>query len=253
MRTRLSGAAFVLAALGFLSPASAMVVEVTDWGTVAFGYDQTGIFGVGGGDLAGDAYVAHYTFDTSRGWAYSGPAPVNFAYGGKCCGDASPAISASVTINGYTVNFLGDYLGEIYGFNVGNFSEQYHFVQSYVDNRGVYINNYLQNWVSNSNGSIPSSITGPFIYNTMVGDSATGALLISTYDGNSNDWQVDTYAGLVPTTLEVSPYADLTGASPTVSGVPEPSIWAMMVIGFAAIGSAAFRRGRKDRLAPTFV
>jgi len=130
-----------------------------------------------------------------------------------------------------TVNFIGDYLGAIYGLNVGGFSEQYHFVQNYVDNSGVYINNYLQNWVYNADCSIPSSIIGPFVYNTMVGDSATGALLISTYDSNSNNWEVETYAGLVPATLEVSPYADLTGALPAVSfDVPEPSIWALMPI-----------------------
>jgi hypothetical protein len=35
--------------------------------------------------------------------------------------------------------------------------------------------------------------------------------------------------------------------------VPEPSTWVMMLVGLAGIGSAAYRRGRKNRLAPTFV
>ena len=33
------------------------------------------------------------------------------------------------------------------------------------------------------------------------------------------------------------------------TAVPEPSTWVMMLVGLAVIGSAAYRRGRKDRLA----
>ena len=33
------------------------------------------------------------------------------------------------------------------------------------------------------------------------------------------------------------------------TGVPEPSIWAMMVVGFAGLGFIAFRRGRKTSTA----
>jgi len=41
----LVGAAFVLAVLGFVAPASATIVDVTDWGTISFGYDQRGYLG----------------------------------------------------------------------------------------------------------------------------------------------------------------------------------------------------------------
>lgn len=60
-------------------------------------------------------------------------------------------------------------------------------------------------------------------------------------------------------------YLDNTGIdSSTVNGyeealeftptqpVPESSTWAMMAIGFVGIGSFAYRRGRKGRIAPTF-
>jgi hypothetical protein len=33
----------------------------------------------------------------------------------------------------------------------------------------------------------------------------------------------------------------------TTSGVPEPSTWAMMALGFAGLGYAAFRRNVKSR------
>jgi hypothetical protein len=37
--------------------------------------------------------------------------------------------------------------------------------------------------------------------------------------------------------------------NPTVGGVPEPSTWAMLGIGFAGLGLAGWKRSRKDRLA----
>jgi hypothetical protein len=37
------------------------------------------------------------------------------------------------------------------------------------------------------------------------------------------------------------------------TAVPEPSTWVMMLVGLAGLGSAAYRRGRKDRLAPIAV
>ena len=45
----------------------------------------------------------------------------------------------------------------------------------------------------------------------------------------------------------------IDGGSMDPTAVPEPSTWVMMLIGLAGLGSAAYRRGRKDRLAPTFV
>jgi choice-of-anchor C domain-containing protein len=37
-----------------------------------------------------------------------------------------------------------------------------------------------------------------------------------------------------------------------IMSIPEAPTWGMMLVGFAGIGFAAFSRGRKDRLAPTF-
>ena len=37
------------------------------------------------------------------------------------------------------------------------------------------------------------------------------------------------------------------GGTVTTSGVPEPSTWAMMALGFAGLGYAAFRRNVKSR------
>jgi len=37
----------------------------------------------------------------------------------------------------------------------------------------------------------------------------------------------------------------------TIRGVPEPSTWAMMILGFAGIGYMAHRRSRKSTMALT--
>jgi hypothetical protein len=50
-----------------------------------------------------------------------------------------------------------------------------------------------------------------------------------------------------------SPGDPIQGYVVEFNAVPECSTWAMMLIGFAGVGSAAYLRGRKNRLAPTFV
>jgi hypothetical protein len=45
----------------------------------------------------------------------------------------------------------------------------------------------------------------------------------------------------------------ISGGNLDPTPVPEPSTWVMMLIGLAGLGVAAYRRGRKNRLAPTFV
>ena len=56
---------------------------------------------------------------------------------------------------------------------------------------------------------------------------------------------------------ESSPGGDypiaISGGNLDPTAVPEPSTWVMMLIGLAGVGSAAYRRGRKDRLAPTSI
>jgi len=37
------------------------------------------------------------------------------------------------------------------------------------------------------------------------------------------------------------------GNLPIASAVPEPSTWAMMILGFAGVGFMAYRRSRKDQ------
>ena len=44
-------------------------------------------------------------------------------------------------------------------------------------------------------------------------------------------------------------YNDSTALTATISAVPEPSTWAMMILGFAGVGFMSYRRSRKASLA----
>jgi len=64
--------------------------------------------------------------------------------------------------------------------------------------------------------------------------------------GNSADNQLVTIRGLDPFTTVT--FATTGNAFEfTLASVPEPSTWAMMVLGFAGLGYAAFRRNSKGR------
>ena len=67
------------------------------------------------------------------------------------------------------------------------------------------------------------------------------------WSGAPGDYSLDesNAAGDFPITID--------GGSLDPTAVPEPSTWVMMLMGLAGIGFVAYRRGRKDRLAPTFI
>src|SRR5438309_2193510 len=98
------------------SKASAAIVNVTYTGTVASGVDEQGLFGAPNTSLVGDSYIAQYTFDTAVGFTFSTPTQ-NYAYGGDNWGNASPALSTTVTINGVSVTYVGNNVGSIEGRN----------------------------------------------------------------------------------------------------------------------------------------
>ena len=226
-----SAMAALIAILGFVSPASATLVDVTYWGTVHSGYDKTGVFGPAGADLSGDSYVANYVFNTALGiitnepgwqgaqggsfFSPTNPAGPNFA--------ASPLVSASVTINGHSVNIGGSYISEIAG-GPGGGGEA-----AYAETT------YSESWDTiDPNPAFPSSITGPFTYDIPAFAGTAGFFVIATDGENA---QATIYS---LTRLTIEP----------VEAVPEPSTWAMMLIGFAGLGYAGYRRAKRN--APAF-
>jgi hypothetical protein len=109
----------VAAVVGFISSASATIVDVNVSGSVGFGTDPSGVFGTPGASLVGDNFSVAYVFDTTHASTYSTSTNV---FGGSLYiapSNLSPVVSSSITINNITINIPGDVLGQMQGLNIG--------------------------------------------------------------------------------------------------------------------------------------
>jgi PEP-CTERM motif len=212
----------------YATSASASIVDVTYTGMVSGGADPAGAFGLAGANIVGDSYVAYYRINTSlpgTPGSSTTSATVNSTAGGSGVGNTSPILSSTVTINGVTVSVGGSWYGYTYGENdggaAGDLSEQQQFASN--SSCGCEV---MQNFIYNYDGTLPASISTPFNY-TIVPTDHQFAYFQSPADGVI--------------------YGNLTTLDVTVEGaVPEPSTWAMMILGFAGIGFMAYRRRNAD-------
>jgi hypothetical protein len=230
MKKKLLCSTVALLALGLASPASATIVNVVYKGVVTSGYDFLGSFGPALGDLTGYDYKASYVFDTMKGISFS-DSFLNAVGGGSLFGSTSPVISAIVTINGYSVSVGGALHGYIVGYNNGNSNYQAHYASEFKYSNDVndilIINDKLINRID-GNGALQKSIYGPFVYHVLSSDIANGEVYIFHGD-------VYAYAYAKLTSLTVSPVS---------TAAPEPSTWAMMLLGFGGLGFAGYRRAK---------
>jgi hypothetical protein len=219
MNSKLVSVVAAAAMLGGVSQASAAIMDVTYTGTVSSGTDTFGLFGKEGANLIGKTWVATYTFDTSLGFPAS-----NGVRGGSELGNTSPVLSSMITINGIGRAVSGSSYGYEYGLHDVTSSKQYHFAENYSAGH----KEYLENYIASFNLSLPASITTPF-----------------THTVGSKDFEFNgTYYlanGAASETIHAD-LATLTVSDHVVAGVPEPSTWAMMLLGFAGVGFAAYRK-----------
>jgi hypothetical protein len=232
MNSKLVSVVAAVAMLAGVSQASAAIMDVTYTGTVSLGTDTFGVFGIPGRDLAGQSWVATYTFDTLSSPSYSYSSSYhNYVYGGSSHENtSSPVLSSMITINGVGKVVVGSYsgfdIGYNNGFHTGNnsgYSTQHHI----AENSGSGSHEYLINYIYNYNASLLASITTPFTHTVDANDYAYGTYYLANGTGSES-----IYAKLA--TLTVSEHG--------VAAVPEPSTWAMMLLGFAGVGFAAYRK-----------
>ena len=109
MRRKLIGAVVGV----FLSamPAAATVVQATFKGTVSFGTDMLGLWGVAGGDLAQKSADLTFLFDTALGTPVNGPYVRHGVWGGTLIGATTPVLSSTVKIGGVTISSDASYFG----------------------------------------------------------------------------------------------------------------------------------------------
>jgi hypothetical protein len=234
MRSRLLGALAGAALCSIASQASATIVNVTYQGIVTYDRDLTGIFGTVGGnnDLVGQSYTAKFTFDTSLGTFNSNPAPYAHqqVYGGTAYGGTtSPVTSATVTIGSVTVSVPATYQGRAAAQYDNGFGQQYHFAHAKDGSSHVYSDVYSEAYVYAYDGSVPFSLTGPFTYTPTYSGYLEFSNYVHDYTLGQDIQNTDVRARVTSLTV--------------TSGIPELSTWAMMILGFAGVGFAAYRRG----------
>ncbi len=221
----------VVMALGMLAAcvasADAAILVATYTGTVSTGWDQTGLFGAPGGDLTGDAYIATYTIDTTRGFYETGVPTFDELNGGSYYGVSAP-VSATLEINGITQSVAGNYLS--------------------VDFDTQYYNGTADEVQDRSSGAIYSDI---YVWNSQYGitnSTVYGVLpLTTTWNLGGGTWSTSDPNTFQPLTVT---YADFDGPGTlqiSAGAAPEPATWAMMLLGVFGIGGA-LRMARREGL-----
>jgi hypothetical protein len=220
---RINSAALACAVLGALLSTSAFadIVTETYTGTVSGGLDAAGLFGSKNADLLGLSYTATYVFDTAVPTAAHISTGNDFStYGG---GVNTPAVSAAMTINGHTFTTNGSFHAELDASNISSGS-----FRTYAQADPAF-GSQFDNFLSTQDPAAPypTSLTSPFTYtyHAVGSSSAYGSFKIG---GDS--------LSLSPTTVTLT------------DGVPEPSTWAMMILGFVGISFMAYRRTSKPAL-----
>ena len=211
MKSQVLLASAVLALFFGAGAAQAKIVNVTVVGVIGEqNADDSSLFG--GGSLTGDDVIVRYVFDTSLG--HSDPVPHGKnRIGGSLFNTTSPALGATITVNGDTVSLGGGEFGVIA--ETSDKTASFHnYEADESDSRYVY------SYVTAAPHALPASITKALDYMVKPSDDAFGYFQFD-----------NTFASFAPTSVTV--------------GVPEPATWAMMLLGFAALGMAGRKTVRR--------
>jgi hypothetical protein len=239
MRSTFKFAAIAASAtlLAGASSASATVLVATWTGTVPNGYDYTGVFG-SVGSLDGDTFVVKYTYNTSVGIRETHGLAGDEVFGGPTYASygvvASP-VSATITINGHTSTSNGDNQGL-----AATSPSSSDFVQDVADQDDTIASGYIYNNIySNAHGIDQPTLDTP-VPLTDVLPTAFGYASIVTFN-NSTGYTRDAYAYLNTETVQIG--------IGSVSAIPEPAAWALMLSGLGFIGGGIRGRRRAASLA----
>ncbi len=145
--------------VGLAAPACAVPVPVnammqaTFSGTVVSGNDAHNVFG-GSLLLDGEAFIASFKYNTAIG-RHTSPV-IDQIFGGLSLGSQSPMISASITINGISYDFLGWGYGQASVANGLGHSSFSLSAQDPAYGSGITLTEYR------NDTSLPSVLTTPF-------------------------------------------------------------------------------------------
>ena len=223
--------AVTLAALSVAAarPAAAAVYVTTWTGTLVNGLDRTGEFGRLGRTLDGLAFSAVFTLDD----AAPGVRTTLTANSSTIEGIGAQGVTAGVTIDGHTLQF-GRAATPDFEVSTGGarefFQPNYNFFHEEVRG-GFRDNSYISADVQSTTVHF---LTSPNFRTPFVA-SGPGLTFAGGFSVNNNALGHVAYSDFLITRVE-------TVLRPQAGAVPEPSSWALMIVGFGAAGAMLRRR-----------
>lgn len=229
-----------LAVISAHSGVEAAVVLVTYTGSVSSGTDHTNFFGTGNTNLTGQAFTLQFTLDSATPGALTECDPGRFCsiYGEF----AANPLTTRFTLNGVSRDW-GDSTfyneGGAFQFNdegrARNNDEVSHFSTDKDDpDEEDIVNISIRSTVNVIVGSM--DFTDPLDYFVQSGDQTSGRFATFDQDPVTGVFSRRASANLLPTRVTIAPLD---------AAIPEPSTWAMLIVGFGLIGGTLRMRRRR--------
>lgn len=215
----------------------ANLLEVSFSGIVIDSFDY-GVFSPGGpGVHNGETITGHFLLDLAIAVHNPGGPNEDSYSGGPGYGGVSPATSVLATIGGSSYSFSTSHPRAASSVGTGVSPTQSTYSASFgvfQDGPNFLYREELSGEVNFLDGRLPGVVQTP-LSSYGVPDYGSITLFIYAYDLRfPDDPNLNKYA-----------YAHALINSFEVSGVPEPSTWAMMILGFTGIGGLIYRRQKK--------
>lgn len=193
-------------------------------------WGRRGLFGTPGADLTGLPFTLTIEYTTSLPDTYFASPTLNFLEGGSGFGLPDPIISSVLRVNGASSpNITGSLDTFNQGANGNSAAVNQIGFSVAADSSHAYSIGFEN--PSSISGDIPATLDVPLYFTLGPDDFGFGSFSFAASDqSTSGDFSPATLTYSIPTT-----------------GAPEPSTWAMMLLGFAGLGYAGYRRVREPR------
>lgn len=217
--------------------AQAAIVTMTYDGVIRTGFGRTSLFGRPATELVGFDYRAVYRFDTEVG-RYNVGDTFESVSGDITVGAPSPVVGATLTVNGVTLDLLGDRAGQASTARTPTFSRVTSRAVHNPDPDGFVVRSELYHDIvtTRPDSGVTTRFNQPFVFEISPLDTIEQAFFEYRETVNPDTRCCSTFFNLTPQRVTVG------------SAVPEPTPWAAMVSGFGLLGAVLRRRARSAPL-----